>query len=100
MFKTLHSAGVHDGGLVYVEYGVPTGPKEMCITFSLYDVNKLLTDPHKKKKQLAQKLFEYPFRRDIEVSVLKKEIVDIINKIFPLYRCVCLFIFFFFVFYH
>ena len=86
MKQTLNSAGIHDGGLVYVEYGVPTGPKQTCVTFSLYDPNKLLTDPHKKKKTLAQKLFEYPFKKDIKVSVMKKEIVKIINTLFPLYR--------------
>ena len=82
----MHAYGITDGGLVYVEYGVPTGPKQVCITFALYDVNKTLTDPHKKKKTLAQKLFEYPFRKDIKVCDLKREIVKIINRLFPLYR--------------
>eukprot|EP01084_Bolivina_argentea_P082338 149078_1 len=86
MKQTLNAAGIQDGGLVYVEYGVPTGPKETCITFALYDVNKYLTDPHKKKRTLAPKLFEHPFKKDIKVSDLKKEIVNVINKNFPLYR--------------
>eukprot|EP00484_Ammonia_sp_Unknown_P013089 CAMPEP_0197078160 /NCGR_PEP_ID=MMETSP1384-20130603/212981_1 /TAXON_ID=29189 /ORGANISM="Ammonia sp." /LENGTH=869 /DNA_ID=CAMNT_0042517025 /DNA_START=1 /DNA_END=2611 /DNA_ORIENTATION=+ len=86
MDQTLNAAGITDGGLVYVEFGVPTGPKQTCITFSLYDPNKFLTDPHKKKKTLAQKLFEYPFNRDIKVSAMKLEIVNVVNQLFPLYR--------------
>ena len=45
-----------------------------------------MTDPHRKKRQLAQQLFEYPIPRDMKVKNMKKEIIDVINRLFPLYR--------------
>lgn len=84
--QTLQLNGIGDGGLVFVEHGVPAGPKEMCVSFSLYDANKLLTDPHNKKRCFAQKLFEHPFPRSMKVKDVKALVVPVLNRLFPLYR--------------
>ena len=45
-----------------------------------------MTDPHRKKRQLAQKLFEYPIPKEMKVKDMKREVLAVINRLFPLYR--------------
>ena len=57
--KTLQSQRILDGGVAYVEAGVPTAPAQMKITFSS---------------------FEYPFEKTITPGKMKPQIVEAVNK--------------------
>ena len=54
--------------------------------FSLYDATKAMTDPHRRKRQLAQQLFEWAVPKKMKVGAMKKEVVAAMNRLFPLYR--------------
>ena len=84
MTKTLQAERILDGGVVYVESGVPTAPSQIKITFSLYDPTKKLTDCHaeKKKRKMRMDLFEWPFERTITPGKMKPQIVEAVNKLF------------------
>eukprot|EP01084_Bolivina_argentea_P076032 137772_1 len=86
MSKTIQSQNIVDGGIIYIQHGIPCALNQINVTFSLYDPTKTLTDPYKKKRSLKQKLFQYSFNKNIKVTDLKKEVVNIINTLFPLYR--------------
>ncbi|ETO13313.1 hypothetical protein RFI_24060 [Reticulomyxa filosa] len=80
--KTISHYNITEGGVVYVERGVPTKPNEIRVSFALYDPLKKWTDPWKQIKTLYRDLFEYPFDKNILVKDMKSKIVQLLDQFF------------------